>query len=65
MDNDEISGVIVSRTILEEYGYNADNLTREQLQTIADNLIDYWSVSDGYEDALRSVMSNFNNTKNE
>jgi len=54
----EIKGVVVSRALLEEYGYDGDLPTDEQLQTIANELLDYWSVSKGYEDALAGTMSN-------
>lgn len=54
----EIQGVIISRSLLEEYGYDGDMPTDEQLQTIADELLTYWGVSDGFRDAIRSTMSN-------
>ena len=30
--------------------------TNEQLEVIADELLEYWQVSDGFEDALRHTM---------
>lgn len=58
----EIKGVIISRSLLEEYGYDGDMPTDEQLQIIADKLLSYWGESDGFRDALNSTMSNmFNN----
>ena len=58
----EIKGVIISRSLLEEYGYDGDMPTDEQLQIIADELLSYWGESDGFRDALNSTMSNmFNN----
>ena len=54
----EISGVIISRSLLEEYGYDGDMPTDGEMQTIADELLSYWGESDGFRDALRSTMSN-------
>lgn len=55
---DEIKGVIISRSLLEEYGYDGDMPSDEQLETIAEELLSYWGESDGFRDALRSAMSN-------
>ncbi len=54
----EITGVIISRALLEEYGYDGDMRSDEEMQTIADELLEYWGESDGFRDALRSTMSN-------
>ena len=54
----EVTGVIISRALLEEYGYDGDMLSDEEMQTIADELLEYWGESDGFRDALRSTMSN-------
>lgn len=54
----EVKGVIISRALLEEYGYDGDLPTDEQLQTIADELLEYWGVSNGFKEALASTMSN-------
>ena len=54
----EVSGVIISRSLLEEYGYDGDMPSDEEMQTIADELLEYWGESDGFRDALRSTMSN-------
>lgn len=54
----EVKGVIISRALLEEYGYDGDLPTDEQLQTIADELLEHWAVSSGFKDALASTMSN-------
>lgn len=54
----EVKGVIISRALLEEYGYDGDLPTDEQLQTIADELLEHWAVSNGFKDALASTMSN-------
>ena len=54
----EVTGVIISRSLLEEYGYDSDMPSDEEMQTIADELLEYWGESDGFRDALRSTMSN-------
>lgn len=54
----EITGVIISRSLLEEYGYDGDMPSDEEMLTIADELLEYWGESDGFRDALRSTMSN-------
>lgn len=53
----EAKGVIVSRALLEEYGYDGDQPTDGQMQVIANELLEYWGVSGGFEDALASTMS--------
>ena len=54
----EVTGVIISRSLLEEYGYDGDMPSDKEMQTIADELLEYWGESDGFRDALRSTMSN-------
>ena len=54
----EVTGVIISRALLEEYGYDGDMPSDEEMQTIADELLEYWGESDGFRDALRCTMSN-------
>lgn len=54
----EVTGVIISRALLEEYGYDGDMPSDEEMQTIADELLEYWGESDGFRDALRSTISN-------
>ena len=54
----EVRGVIISRALLEEYGYDGDMPSDEEMQTIADELLEYWGESDGFRDALHSTMSN-------
>ena len=54
----EVTGVIISRALLDEYGFDGDMPTDEEMQTIADELPEYWGESDGFRDALRSTMSN-------
>ena len=54
----EVTGVIISRALLDEYGFDGDMPTEEEMQTIADELLEYWGESNGFRDALRSTMSN-------
>lgn len=54
----EVKGIIISRALLEEYGYDGDQPTDEQMQIIADELLEHWAVSNGFKDALASTMSN-------
>ena len=54
----EVTGVIISRALLDEYGYDGDMPSDEEMQIIADELLEYWGESDGFRDALRSTMSN-------
>ena len=54
----EVRGVIISRALLEEYGYDGDMPSDKEMQTIADELLEYWGESDSFRDALRSIMSN-------
>lgn len=61
---EEVEKIIISRNLLEEYGYDGNMPTNEQLEMIADELLGYWQVSDGFEDALRHTMEQmFNVTK--
>ena len=54
----EVTGVIISRALLDEYGFDGDMPTDEEMQTISDELLEYWGESNGFRDALRSTMSN-------
>lgn len=54
----EVKGVIISRALLDEYGYDGDMPIDEQMQAIGDELLEYWGVSDGFKDALASTMEN-------
>lgn len=54
----EMQGVIISRALLEEYGYDGDLPTDEQMQIIANELLEHWAVSNGFKDALASTMAN-------
>lgn len=53
----EVKGIIISRALLEENGYDGDMPTDGQMQAIADELLEYWGVSGGFEDALACTMS--------
>lgn len=53
----EVKGVVISRALLEENGYDGDMPTDGQMQAIADELLEYWGVSGGFEDALAGTMS--------
>lgn len=54
----EVNGVVISRVLLDEYGYDGNMPTDEQMQMIADELLEYWGVSGCFKDALDSTMSN-------
>ena len=53
----EVTGVIISRSLLEEYGYDGDMPSDEEMQTIADELLEYWGESDGATALSSSVES--------
>ena len=38
----EIKGVIISRALLKEYGYDGDKPTDKQMQVIGNGLLEYW-----------------------
>lgn len=59
----EVKGVIISRPLLKEYGYDGNMPTDEQMQTIGDGLLEYWGVSNGFRDALASTMKNMFDVK--
>lgn len=63
LQQNEVKGVIISRALLEEYGYNGRLPTDEQLHIIAKELLEYWGVSDGFRDALTSTMSSMFGTE--
>jgi hypothetical protein len=52
----EIKGVIISRALLKEYGYDGDMPTDKQMQVIGNGLLEYWGISDGFKEALASTM---------
>lgn len=53
----EVKDVIISRALLEEYGYDGEMPTDGQLQAIADGLLEHWGVSGGFGAALAGTMS--------
>ena len=59
MEDREIQRTIISRSILDDFGYDSDKISDEQLETIATELLDYF-IQDGFRDALESTMSNLN-----
>ncbi len=65
MEDKEIQRGIISRSKLRDNGYNPDTLSGEDMETIADALVDYFEVSDCMEDALESIMGDFNIEKEE
>ena len=52
----EVQGVVISRSLLADHGYDPNLPTKEQMKTIARELLEYWSVNGGFEDALASTM---------
>jgi hypothetical protein len=64
-EDKEIQRTIISRSILADNGYNDETLSDQDLETIADALIDYWVVSDGFDDALESTLRDYGIEKNE
>ena len=59
MEDKEIQRTIISRSILDDFGYDSDKISDEQLETIATELLDYF-IQDGFRDALESTMSSLN-----
>lgn len=51
----EIRDVIVSRVLLEEYGYDGDEPTIEQLRLMSKEILRYWGESGGFANALSFV----------
>lgn len=54
----EVMGVIISRSLLSDHGYDPDLPSKEEMKTIARELLEYWGVSGGFKDALASTMRN-------
>lgn len=59
----EVGKIVISRSLLEEYGYDGNMPTNEQMEVIADELLQYWQVSNGFEDALKHTMEQLFNVK--
>lgn len=51
----EVTGIIISRSLLAEHGYDPDLPTQEQMKIIARELFEYWDVSGGFKDELASA----------
>lgn len=54
---EEVQRTIISRTLLEEYGYDSSQVSDEQLGHIADEILEYIGVSEHFSEALRHAMS--------
>jgi hypothetical protein len=65
MEDKEIQRTIISRSILDDNGYDSDQVSDEQLESIADALVNHWVVSDGFDDALNATMENLGIEKKE
>ena len=52
----EITRTVISRSLLEEYGYDSDKISDERLEEIADELLEHWGVSGNFGQALETVM---------
>ena len=52
----EVMREIISKSLLEEYGYDSEGITTERLEEIADQMMNYWGESGGFEEALRYAM---------
>lgn len=59
----EIQGVVISRSLLAEHGYDPNLPSKEQMRIIAGELLEYWRVSGGFKDALASTMQNMFDTE--
>ena len=51
-------GIIISRLLLAEYGYDPDLPSKEEMEIIARELLEYWGMSGRFKDALASTMKN-------
>ena len=54
----EVRGIIISRLLLAEYGYDPDLPSKEEMEIIARELLEYWGMSGRFKDALASTMKN-------
>ena len=54
--NGEVQGVVISRSLLADHGYDPNLPTKEEMTIISRELLEYWDVSGGFEDALASTM---------
>lgn len=53
----EINGVIISRLLLDQYGYDSDSITDDELQEVANLMLVHWTESGGFKAALEFAMS--------
>ncbi len=54
---DEIQRTIISRALLEEHGYDSNNVSDERLDEMADEILEYIGVSEHFSQALAYVMT--------
>ena len=54
----EVRGIIISRLLPAEYGYDPDLPSKEEMEIIARELLEYWGMSGRFKDALASTMKN-------
>jgi|GEM_PF-1694666 hypothetical protein len=54
----EVQGVVISRSLLADNGYDPGLPTKEQMEIIAHEMLEHWGVSGGFKDALASTMKN-------
>ena len=45
---DDVQRTIISRQLLDEYGYDGDKVSDEQLEQIADDIMEYIGVSEHF-----------------
>ena len=54
--NGEVQGVVISRSLLADHGYDPNLPTKEEMVIISRELLEYWGVCGGFKDALASTM---------
>ncbi|MCS2443109.1 hypothetical protein NXX09_24225 [Bacteroides uniformis] len=54
----EIKGVIISRALLKEYGYDGDMPTDKQMQVIGNGLLEYLGRKRRFQGSPRHTMEN-------
>ena len=55
---DEVQRTIISRQLLDEYGYDGDKVSDEQLEHLADDIMEHIGVSKHFCEALEFAMNN-------
>lgn len=53
----EVEGVIISRSLLADYGYDPDLVSDDELKRVAVLLLEYWGTSGGFKRALEYTLS--------